>query len=69
MARVFITYRQLSDLGIRYTRKHLLELMRTGQFPQAHQLTKNRVAWDQNSISEWLNSRPVARMLAKQEAA
>ena len=42
---VFITYDQLLDHGVPYTRVHLNRLMRKGLFPVAVQLSPNRIAW------------------------
>lgn len=58
---VFVTYPELRDLGVRYSRKHLLDLMRDGQFPQARQMSANRIAWLRDEILDYLETRPVAR--------
>ena len=59
--RYFVTYPELAALGVRYSRKHLLELMRRGLFPPAYQLSANRVAWRYDDIIAYRASRPIAR--------
>jgi len=58
---VYITYPELLGLGIRYSRKHLLALQRDGKFPQARQLSANRIAWLRSEVLDYLNTRPVSR--------
>ena|SRR5690242_14259933 len=61
---VFITYPELTNHGVpKYSRKHLLQMMRTGDFPQSVQLSPNRVAWRKSDLDRWAASRPVARVL------
>lgn len=58
---VFITYPELSNHGVpKYSRKHLLDMQRRGQFPRAVQLSPNRVAWRMSDIARWCASRPEA---------
>jgi len=57
----YLGYPELSAYGIRYSRKHLLDLQRAGRFPQARQLSTNRVAWLQSEIIAYLESRPVSQ--------
>jgi len=57
----YVTYAELRALGIPYSRKHLLDMMRGGRFPQARQLSTNRVGWVHAEILEHLATRPVAR--------
>ncbi len=62
--RHFISFEELADYGVPYTRKHLIDLQRLGQFPKAYQLTPNRIGWDEEDIRVWLASRPVASFLS-----
>jgi len=55
-----VTYPELSGYGIKYTRKHLIDLQRDGLFPAARQISANRIAWEEDSILPFLASRPVA---------
>jgi predicted DNA-binding transcriptional regulator AlpA len=66
---VFVTYPELPAYGIpKYSRKHLLDMQRRGQFPRAIQLSPNRVAWTRSSLAEWCRSRPTARAVAEEAA-
>jgi predicted DNA-binding transcriptional regulator AlpA len=63
--RVFVTYPELTNYGVpAFSRKHLIDLQRRGQFPQARQLSPNRIAWLESEILEWVASRPVAKTFA-----
>jgi predicted DNA-binding transcriptional regulator AlpA len=55
-----IVYDELKQYGIRYSRKHLLDLMRESKFPAARQVGKNRVAWVRAEIQGYVDSLPVA---------
>ena len=58
---VFITFDELPAHGVpRFSRVHILRLMRRGQFPMQVQLTPNRVAWRMTSIQEWVANRPTS---------
>jgi hypothetical protein len=63
----YVTFAQLPEYGIRFTRVHLLRLMRANQFPLSHQITKNRVAWLRSDIERFLASRPLSRAIAPAE--
>ncbi len=61
----FIAYPELPNYGVpKYTRKHLLDLQRRGQFPKARQLSPNRVGWAEEEVVAWVASRPTARAVA-----
>jgi hypothetical protein len=45
-----IIFAELEQYGIRFSRKHILDLMRRGIFPAARQISSNRVS-----------TRPIAR--------
>ena len=63
---VFVTYPELPNHGVpKYSRKHLLDMQRRGQFPRAIQLSPNRVAWRAESLAEWCSNRPVATAAAR----
>jgi predicted DNA-binding transcriptional regulator AlpA len=63
---VFVTYPELQNHGVpEYSRKHLLDMQRRGQFPRAVQLSPNRVAWRLSEINRWFASRPVATAAAR----
>jgi predicted DNA-binding transcriptional regulator AlpA len=59
---VFVRYPELGNYGVpHYSRKHLLDMQRRGQFPRCVQLSPNRVAWRASELLRWVASRPVAR--------
>lgn len=47
------------------SRSTLYELIRQGEFPRPIRLTKNRVAWQESKIDQWIE----ARICASEEAA
>ncbi len=55
-----IVYDELKQYGIRFSRKHLLDLMRQGKFPAARQISRNRVAWIRAEVESYVDSLPVA---------
>jgi predicted DNA-binding transcriptional regulator AlpA len=65
----FLVYDELKQYGVPHSRKHLLDLMRRGLFPQARQLSANRVAWLKSEILAYVASRPVSRVLRDRPAA
>jgi predicted DNA-binding transcriptional regulator AlpA len=66
----YLTYPELRQYGVNYSRKHLIDLQRAGLFPQARQLSANRVGWVQSEIIAYLESRPVSRAaLAREQEA
>jgi predicted DNA-binding transcriptional regulator AlpA len=56
-----IIFPELEQYGIRFTRKHILDLMRKGKFPAARQIGTNRVAWVRAEIAAYISTRPIAR--------
>jgi predicted DNA-binding transcriptional regulator AlpA len=66
----YVSFAEFPEYGINYTRVHILRLMRRGEFPRSHQITKNRVGWRRSDLLRFLASRPVARTaLPREEAA
>lgn len=61
----FVTYDELKDYGVPYSRKHLLDLQRRHEFPTAVQLSAHRIAWPLAAIEEWLANRPYATSILK----
>jgi predicted DNA-binding transcriptional regulator AlpA len=53
-----LDYRDLKQLGIRYSRPQLRELCRTGQFPQPIQLGPQRIAWREADLDAWMAALP-----------
>jgi prophage regulatory protein len=65
----YVSFAEFRGYGIKYTRVHILRLMRRGEFPRSHQITKNRVGWRRSDLLRFLASRPVARTALPQEEA
>ena len=69
---VFVSFNELPAYGVpKYSRVHMLRLMRRGQFPQQVQLSPNRVGWllsGPGSIEEWLESRPLSSRVRRDAA-
>jgi predicted DNA-binding transcriptional regulator AlpA len=63
----YLTYPELAAFGVSFSRKHLLDLMRAGKFPQARQMSANRVAWLEAEIIGYLETRPVSRAVLRRK--
>jgi prophage regulatory protein len=59
MERLLVTYRELRELGVPYTRQHLSRLERQDPpaFPKRVRLGPGRVAWLFCEILAWLETR------------
>lgn len=54
-----LSFEQLGDIGIDYSREHLRRMERAEQFPKRVRLSPGRVAWRLSDIESWIESRPV----------
>ncbi len=63
----FLSAEDLRDRGINYSRVQLWRLIKTGEFPRPVQLSRQRSAWREADIDEWMATRPLA--VGKSEAA
>jgi predicted DNA-binding transcriptional regulator AlpA len=62
---VIVTYKELPNEGIKYSRVHLRRLIAKGLFPAPRQLSPNRQGWGrQTDIEPWKRSRPTAPIAA-----
>jgi prophage regulatory protein len=62
----FLRIRQVMQAtGLSRMTIYRLEL--AGKFPNRRRLSENSVAWLEADISEWIDSRPVARLRASAE--
>jgi prophage regulatory protein len=62
----FLRMRQVMQAtGLSRMTIYRLEL--AGKFPKRRQLSENSVAWLEADITEWIDSRPVARLRAAAE--
>tara|TARA_R110002049_G_scaffold137350_2_gene297359 strand:- start:41477 stop:41734 length:258 start_codon:yes stop_codon:yes gene_type:complete len=59
--KIVISYDDLADLGIRYSKEHLRRLEREGLFPKRVPLTACRVAWVREEVIAWLRAKTEAR--------
>lgn len=53
--------KDLRDLGVKYSRVHLLRLIRAKQFPAPIKIGTNRNAWLASEVQVWLEARIAAR--------
>jgi predicted DNA-binding transcriptional regulator AlpA len=65
-----VSYFDLGPLGYvnpetnrAFSRKHLIDMMRRGQWPKALQVSPNRIAWRLSDLEAWKSNRPIARSL------
>ncbi|CAH7428859.1 Transcriptional regulator [Vibrio chagasii] len=40
-----------------YSRAQIYRLMKSGEFPSAYRLSKNRVAWKESEVDAWVEER------------
>jgi prophage regulatory protein len=57
-----VSFKHLSEIGIRYSREHLWRLEAAGKFPRRIYLSPQKVAWIEREIVEWLNGRAAERI-------
>jgi len=63
----FLSAKDLIERGIPYSRVQLWRLIKAGEFPRPVQLSKQRSAWREADIDDWMAARPLA--IGKSEAA
>lgn len=56
-----LTYRELREHGVVYTRQHLSKLEAAGKFPRRVQLGEARIAWVEQEINDWIAAKIKAR--------
>ena len=61
-----LTKKQLRDL-IPLAYSSIWELMRRGEFPKALRIGRQRVAWREEEVREWIDSRPRQELKASEE--
>jgi predicted DNA-binding transcriptional regulator AlpA len=73
MSQRIYRFRELKPAGVPFTRKHIVTLMKRGQFPQQFNLTDFSVAWVADEVDAWVGSKIRARrvvpMASGREAA
>ena len=58
---LLLTYQQLVELGISFSKEHIRIMENDGLFPRRIRLSPKRVAWDRQEIIDWLQIRAKAR--------
>jgi predicted DNA-binding transcriptional regulator AlpA len=57
-----VSYRDLKPRkGIRFSRVHILRLMKGQKFPQSFKIGDHSAVWDEAEIDEWLEKRAAQR--------
>lgn len=59
-----LTYPELREQGVVYTRQHLAKLEQAGKFPRRVALGEARVAWVEQEIIDWIEAKMAARKSA-----
>jgi prophage regulatory protein len=57
ITRRLVTYKELREFGIPWSRAHLQRLEDAGEFPQRIPLGRNRVVWEVVAIEEYIETR------------
>jgi predicted DNA-binding transcriptional regulator AlpA len=57
ITRRLVTFKQLREYGIPYSRQHWDRLERAGEVPQRINLGKCRVVWELKQVEEWIDTR------------
>jgi len=64
-----ISYSELRERGIRYTRQHIDRLVAAGSFPAKVHIGPARIGWVESEVDAWLKAKADARNAAKNQAA
>jgi prophage regulatory protein len=65
-----VSYTELKPrFGIRWTRKHIIELIRAGRFPHPVHLGGQTIGWPENEIDDWLKARIAERDVRSETAS
>jgi len=52
-----ITMKELVSTYVRYSRAHIMRLVREGEFPQPERLGSGRIAWRESKVDAWQKAR------------
>jgi hypothetical protein len=64
-----VTFFELPDLGVpRWSRKHVIDLVKAGKFVAPRQLSDNRIGWLKSDVLHWVHSRPIANIATGADA-
>ena len=61
LARVLYAYVELKQLGIPWSRPHINNLIRKGEFPAPLEISPNRLVWPASEIMEFVDNLPRRR--------
>lgn len=56
-----LSFPDLRDRGIRFTRQHLYRLIKANKFPRPIRLGENRLAWVESEIDAYLETKIAER--------
>ena len=64
-----LSYPQLRDRGVPYTREHLRRLIAEQKFPAPIALSNKRIAWVEDEVSDWIANVAARRVHYAKHAA
>jgi prophage regulatory protein len=59
--RRLLSFKQLLEIGIRFSREHVWRLEAAGKFPRRIYLSPQKIAWFEDEILAWLAERDSER--------
>jgi prophage regulatory protein len=59
--RRLLSFKQLIELGISFSREHIRRLEEAGKFPERIRLSPQKIAWFEDEILAWLAERDAER--------
>jgi hypothetical protein len=59
--KIFVPFPELKDYGFPWSRVHIGDLVKRGEFPAPRQLSPNRIAWIHEELVTFAATRPVVR--------
>src|SRR5438876_7189515 len=57
-SKIFVPFPELKDYGFPWSRVHIGDLVKRGEFPAPRQLSRNRIAWIHEELVTFAASRP-----------
>ncbi len=64
-----LSYPQLRERGVPYTREHLRRLIADNRFPAPVALSNKRIAWVEDEVSDWIANLAARRPQYAKQAA
>lgn len=59
--RRLVNFKQLLELGIRFSREHIWRLEAKNKFPRRIYLSSQKIAWFEDEVLQWLEARAAER--------